>query len=234
MKILTMPDLHGKDYWKEVDVDKYDLIVFLGDYTDDYDVSNITILENLKSIISLKKDYPDKIVLLIGNHDNQYIFPEQTYQVSCSGYRPLMYHDLNKLFNDNIDLFQASFQHENYVWTHAGIVEDWYVTRLIPKLIELGIYDRAELTLSNKLNILYKSSLDSIKVGIELFDVGYMRGGIQKVGGIFWADKIKLQDDPLNVNQIVGHTKVSDITTINNVTFTDCLDKKLIFYELIL
>ena len=36
MKILTIPDLHGKTVWKNVFDTNYDRIIFLGDYVDDF------------------------------------------------------------------------------------------------------------------------------------------------------------------------------------------------------
>jgi hypothetical protein len=64
-----------------------------------------------------------------------------------------------------------------------------------------------------------------------LFDVGYMRGGIQKVGGPLWCDKAELSSKPLKeVNQIVGHSKVKRIQIINKyhkeIVFTDILENE--------
>ena len=34
LKTITVPDVHGHDYWKEINPDKYDKIIFIGDYMD--------------------------------------------------------------------------------------------------------------------------------------------------------------------------------------------------------
>ena len=74
--ILIIPDVHGRDFWKEaVDNNKYDKIIFLGDYADPYDFEGITdevTIENLKSIIAYKQQNPNKVILLLGNHDLHY------------------------------------------------------------------------------------------------------------------------------------------------------------------
>ena len=101
-KILTLGDIHGRDkwmfhthgsphefnhwmtmvengvpadaeeFWNEMPYTQYDQIVFVGDYVDSYDLSNVLILDNLKKILLFKKALPDKVVLLLGNHDIQY------------------------------------------------------------------------------------------------------------------------------------------------------------------
>lgn len=69
MKILTIPDLHGKTVWKNVFDTNYDRIIFLGDYVDDFPpTTDGEILDNLFKIIEIKKAFPEKIILLWGNH----------------------------------------------------------------------------------------------------------------------------------------------------------------------
>ena len=55
MKIITIGDIHGKDFWKQVDFNGYDKAVFLGDYVDSLDHSNAEIISNPEAIIRLKK-----------------------------------------------------------------------------------------------------------------------------------------------------------------------------------
>ena len=113
--ILTIGDVHGRSTWKEIifggeteyfwwkqsieegydeektyEFQKFDKIIFLGDYEDSFDKSNVEILENLKDIIQFAKAYSNLVVLLLGNHDIQYIVKDKI----CSGYRGEMYHDL--------------------------------------------------------------------------------------------------------------------------------------------
>ena len=76
-KILVIPDVHGIDTWEEpaykavhAGID----VIFLGDYCDSFDIDPIKILDNLKKIIKFKEKFPDKISLLLGNHDYAYVF----------------------------------------------------------------------------------------------------------------------------------------------------------------
>ena len=55
--ILIVPDVHGRKFWKEPcsNVEKYDKIIFLGDYLDPYtwreDISKDDAIDNFKEII---------------------------------------------------------------------------------------------------------------------------------------------------------------------------------------
>lgn len=72
MKILINPDIHGRIFWKYSieHKDEFDKIVFLGDYLDPYSLNLLeTEEDNFKEIIQFKKDNPDKVVLLLGNHE---------------------------------------------------------------------------------------------------------------------------------------------------------------------
>lgn len=73
MKILVIPDVHCRKFWRQCifdNIDKVEKVVFLGDYFDPYRESNleddpILMMEN---IIGLKKEEPGKYILLLGNH----------------------------------------------------------------------------------------------------------------------------------------------------------------------
>ena len=227
MKILSIGDLHGRDDWKTMgDINQlingddtkpqYDKYIFVGDYTDSFDKTNVEIMDNLKDIISFKKLYSDNVVLLIGNHDLQYWYSYNTH--GCSGFRSAMYFDLNELFRDNRDLFQASFyleyDNQKYLWTHAGIHRGWYEFEFPYKNVNIG----------EDLNLAFKMNESS------LFDVGNRRGGFKNAGGPFWADKSETWAKPLmGYHQIVGHTRIDkiiyrEINKNTSVTYIDCIE----------
>ena len=129
----------------------------------------------------------------------------------CSGFRGEAYWDLNILFNKHKNLFQAAYQYENYIWTHAGINKGWYEYRFPYKSPHIA-------------DDLNKAFLENNSI---LYDVGHSRGGFKDVGGIFWSDKIETWYKPLpNYHQIVGHTRIDEITTrtINNTTSITYID----------
>lgn len=224
MKTITIGDLHGKGHWKFVDPAQYDKIIFIGDYLDAFDVDNETMLDNLNDIIYFKNVYPDKVILLIGNHDQlQYV-----HNVRCSGFRPEMAVVFKGVLEENRDLFQAAFQHKDIIWTHAGIHDGWYNTRCKEPTERLaGELNEPMWNIADVLNLAYEAG------SRFMFDIGRRRGGRHDVGGPFWVDKDLLSKKPLKgYRQIVGHNKVDEIKTINGVTFVDVLDTKEEFYEL--
>lgn len=225
MKILTIGDVHGSGYWKElIDLGKYDKIVFLGDYVDSFTETDGDILSNLNQIIELKKQNRDRIILLWGNHDLQYRFSYSTH--GCSGYRYRMYAALHTLFTENDYLFQASFQIGNYIWTHAGINNRWFDWFEEHAVNLTG-------TISEKLNDMFNSSKEYV-----LSAVGRERGGNSNYGGIFWADKSETSAYPLEgTHQIVGHTRVYGITEMTfdentSIVYCDCLQSLTKGHEL--
>lgn len=241
MKILTIGDIHGYDTWKQALnywrpneektlVDQYDYIVFVGDYVDEFILPDEQIYKNLIEIIELKKLYLEKIILLWGNHDIQYLFGTKGH--GCTGYRPSMWLQLNELFTQNRNLFQLAFQVKNYLWTHAGVHHGWwkfyvedqkYVIRDGVKCEWLEL-DKTG-TVADILNFCFETKHQHI------FDCGLQRGGHAKIGGPLWVDKNELYKNPLDgYHQIVGHTSVNKIKHYNHyanketsITFVDCM-----------
>jgi len=204
LKIISIGDIHGKTYWKEVDPNKYDKIVFQGDYVDSYYHKNAEIYANLLDIIQLKKDYSDKVILLLGNHDIQYMFLDEGF--GCSGFRPEMASNLNFLFKSNKNLFQIAFQIDNFLWTHAGVSTGWYDKNknVIEKIGEKFSTKNLADTFNHML---------WLKENKILHQVGSCRGGAYSFGGITWADRRETSTDyPEGFHQIVGHTPIDEIT----------------------
>jgi predicted MPP superfamily phosphohydrolase len=113
-EILIIPDVHGRSFWKEaVDSKDYEKIIFLGDYTDPYEMEGITddmAVDNFKSIIDYKQQNPDKVVLLLGNHDLHY-YSEYYYELAGGvRYDPIAAITLQRLFQENSRLFQLAWE----------------------------------------------------------------------------------------------------------------------------
>lgn len=223
MKILSIGDLHGLDVWKRFgDIPQliaapfepdFDYYVFMGDYTDSWTETNVTILHNLTEIIAFKDAYPDNVILLWGNHEMSYL--KNMGEQSCSGFRPEAYYDLHDVLRTNRHKFQLAFGIGNYLWTHAGVHAGWYKYEFP--------YDSPDV--ASDLNMAFEQNVKSI------FDVSFSRGGFKRVGGPLWADKSEITKKPLmGYHQIVGHTRVPEIKTYDNfrgdtsVTIIDCLE----------
>jgi hypothetical protein len=217
MKTVSIGDTHGAEVADVVYkiIDQQDKFIFVGDYVDSFFFDNATIKKNLLDIIELKKRSPEKIILLWGNHDIQYL-PDNLY--FCTGYRPEIHHELSEIFNLNSDLFQFSYQTGDYLWTHAGVHDGWFEHRFNPFIKEY----KDICSVSELLNAAFSERFPG------LFDIGYRRGGNHKVGGPLWCDKTEFVSRPLKgYNQIVGHSRLKHIQKINKY------DKEIVFIDVL-
>ena len=275
INIMSIGDIHGRNSWKinifgslqaydwwknevdegiiEVMSDQYPVlhsmekIIFVGDYVDSFDVSNEDMLNNLDDIIHFKRTYPEKVILLLGNHDIQYIVKDNV----CSGFRPEMKIDIEQRFNDNADLFQICYLHigtnpsgspRRTLWTHAGITQGW-------------LRNAKRQTMFNPKYRFYEEFRDldyePIDVFLEfcwkfrskcLFDVDSDSGGLNRWAGPLWVRPTTLRFECVEgYDQIVGHTVKSEIThiqvpdpdvesnpeKIDILTFIDCNSKEV-------
>lgn len=210
---IAIGDVHGLDLWRDV-VDAHPgcRVVFLGDYLDPYGyVHRGKLLDNLRAIMQLKRDRPEDVVLLLGNHDLHYFCED-----ACIGTRfdEEIAEAASWMFLHNIDLFQYAFQDGEYLFTHAGVSQEWF---------ECDFCGDASQPVAEQLN---HPAADQIPA---LLRVGYARGGRRRdTGGIFWADESEL-DEPLHgFIQIVGHNRVEEVTERigpggGKIVFCDCL-----------
>lgn len=194
-KILIVPDVHGRAFWHRAMelVDQVDQIVFLGDYLDPYSHEGISFdlaLEEFNKILEFKKEYPDLITLLVGNHDMHYIIEDF---MDCSRRNTAMLDQLHKLYNSNLDLFNLIHIEDDWLFSHAGVYKGWM--------------DKYEFTLDD-LNL--KTFLGSHWPALE--DLSMYRGGYNFVGSCVWADireSVKNELFP-GYKQVVGHTQLND------------------------
>ena len=128
-KIIIVPDVHGRTFWRlaKEKINEVDQVVFLGDYLDPYPVEGISpkkAIEELKKIIDFKKEFLEKVILLIGNHDYHYMNLLKEI-LPCSRYDFRNAQKIEQIFNDNQELFQVLYKEGKYLFSHAGVVEEW-------------------------------------------------------------------------------------------------------------
>lgn len=208
-KILIVPDVHGRKFWhkaKEM-INSVDKVVFLGDYLDPYPwecISRLDAIKEFEEIIKFKNDNPDKVVLLLGNHDCAYCFDFG----SASRYDYENEFEIKNLFSTNIGLFRLYFREGNYLFTHAGITRDWLRTYL-PE------YDIERFT-----------TLTTRELVPFLWKVSFLRGGDQDTGSMVWSDA-REGDREETFYQIFGHTQLESMPFITKKYA--CLDVRRCF-----
>lgn len=243
-KLLVISDIHGKHELIQSAIDEfihhdYNKLVFLGDYADSFDRSNEDILRCFRLIIDAKEEMGDDVILLLGNHDVQYLY-EDNSEITCKGYRPNIYASLHHYLKSYKTHFQYAYSIGNYLFTHAGVTSAWYLKHYntLDKWCNILNLDTGD---DNFLGHLLNAIGNSHDAHI-LHDVGEIRGG-RGVGGPLWADKSEMLKGPMpGVDHVVGHTPVKFITkhtlfggrhvTNTSVTFTDVLNTNEKFFKL--
>lgn len=204
-KVLIIPDVHCRDFYIEP-LEKYskevDKVVFLGDYLDPYYYEGFTREDGIKrlgNIIELKNKNPDKVILLLGNHDCHYTDYLGKDIRPCSRYdfeNEERNNITRKLFKLNKDKFQLLYKIDNVLFSHAGVMIDW--------LIDCGCSSLDEL-----LN-------DESKAYGYLWEVSYMRGGDFDYGSCVWNDVREFENKFRDIYQVFGHTQLQSEPIIEN------------------
>lgn len=140
-KIIFIGDIHGLTIWEKIveDNDDANHFVFVGDYLDSFTISGLDQLQNIKNIIKFKEKNPNKVTLLLGNHDYHY-WPSVLENLgTTSGFQSKMYHVYKDLFNAHKNLFQMCVILDNYLVTHAGVSDLFLETNGFYKYDSIGV-----------------------------------------------------------------------------------------------
>lgn len=124
MKIIAIGDTHGRSFWKLIkEKEEWDKFIFIGDYFDSFDIKPEEQIANFREIAKFKEDNPEKVVLLIGNHDEHY-FPFMGNS-GTSGYNAGAAPNYGHLLSTYKDLLQMAHSEGDVLFTHAGVGETW-------------------------------------------------------------------------------------------------------------
>ena len=219
-KIYIIPDCHCRDFYKPVLNIKDSQIVFLGDYLDPYSWEGFTFkhgLDNLKEIIQFKRDNPERVTLLIGNHDFNSL-----WQMNWAS-RFTSSKEAFNLYKENLNLFDPYKIIDNIFFTHAGVCKGWYDYWNIEDISKF---------IDKEWNSFLLNPFEEHDFG--LFDCGRCRGGWIEYGGIFWHDAYESYEfNPIDYIQVYGHTQLEE--TGKSVHFNlegkpmYCVDSRAIF-----
>ena len=250
MKILVIPDIHSRNFWRKT-VDDYisevSKIIFLGDYLDLYPEeleyapeliecrdfydaqSNLNILND---IISLKKNKPNKYILLTGNHTDSYIWSNFNAATRTDNKNWEKYH---KFFSQNLEYFNLVWIENNTIFSHAGISEGWAEAVAVELSLTINLNNPIIKSIAK---YLFNINLNNIsdKKFIELLgDISYYREGSSYYGSCEWADlrehinhyQTEVQEKivPLGedgIYQVFGHTQLKAPLITDKWACLDC------------
>ena len=192
MKLLIIPDVHGRDFWMEPcsHVDEFDKIIFLGDYHDPYswEVSQDTSRHRLRdSLLPFVQQFPDKVVCLFGNHDGNYLVGDMADRVDYWHKREIREY-MEKM---NIKLIH---QEGKYLFSHSGVLPAWL------KANGLTLHDLNNLPFDHQ----------------ALMQVSPYRGGWSEAGSCVWGDvrEYALKEHIPDIYQIFGHSQLTEDAVI--------------------
>ena len=231
MKILVIPDVHGRKFWRRAiadNVGKVDKVIFLGDYLDPYHneieenpdsmecksfSDSQSLLNILNDIVSLKKNEPNKYILLTGNHSDSYIWSKFS-AASRTDYKN--WEKYHKFFSQNLEYFNLVWIEDNCIFSHAGISQGW-----AKKVWEIFEYPESEfksiMDVALAINDIPLTKFNNY-VNI-ISNISHYRGGSSFYGSCEWADlrehvdvnKSTIEIVPKGedgIYQIFGHTQL--------------------------
>lgn len=225
MSMLIIPDIHGRNFWKnaiEKHFNNVSKTVFLGDFLDSYPWENITrkeAIRNFQEIIDFKSENRDKVVLFVGNHDLAYI--DKKNYIVRSRYDSSNARHIEEMFRSHRSFFQLAHEEligdKRYLFTHAGLQIGWYKKH--EKLI-------GELTVNGMNHLL------DIPSGIKaLCEASWSRGGWDQFGSIVWNDVTDcgshINDELPWDRQVFGHSQQDEHPIITDTHV--CLDCRKAF-----
>lgn len=165
-KVIVIGDTHGRTVWKKIVEDNPDanLFIFMGDYFDSFDIDIMEQMHNFRDIIAFRKENPDKVITLIGNHDYHYT---SGCIGSYSGFNYSTFFnmklELDTLIKEGILIM--AHQIGNHLFTHAG------VTKTFCKENNIDIENLVE---NLNTNLIYKPTIFNFKAGKTEAHMGMM------------------------------------------------------------
>ena len=217
-KVVFIGDIHGHDTWKRIVADNKtaDHFVFVGDYFDAWSVTPAVQIQNFKEIIEFKECTPDRVTLLVGNHDFHYM---PWCRGKYGGYSAWFHGEIWELLRTNMHNLQVAWQYNNVLVTHAGISSTWYDENIEDKGHMFEIADKVNACWADRPDFFNHSGMDIY--------------GNSPHDGPFWIRPEALKSDLVDpdIIQIVGHTQRERILNEDNVFCIDTLPREYLILE---
>lgn len=227
--MIIIPDVHGRLFWESPVKEslRKEHILFLGDYLDPYEYEGITPDEAFlvfKEIVNLKREHPDDVTLLLGNHDLHYL-----YEGLMGGRYDLeRAEQIKALILGNAGLFRMAHVKiiggTRILFTHAGVRLGWLARHQ-------GILDVSRFAdIAACLNHLWLDPSRRNDLLKALCDIPYSRWGASRYGSPVWNDVDDLTDGKEELPgycQIFGHSQQESDPVITD--YHACLDCRRAF-----
>jgi hypothetical protein len=248
-RLLVIPDLHGRKFWREAianNIGQVDKVIFLGDYLDPYmkeieeDTDSMecndfydcyNLMNMLNDIISLKKNEPNKYILLTGNHTDSYIW-SNFHAATRTDYKN--WEKYHKFFSQNLEYFNLVWTKDNCIFSHAGISEGWAKAVAVELSLTINLNNPVKSIAKYLSNVDLNNILDKKLIKL-LGNISHYRWGENNYGSCEWADirehmdmqKSLKQKDFIPIGedgifQVFGHTQLKTNIVTDKWACLDC------------
>lgn len=205
----------------------------MGDYLDfypDYKVTREQEKQEFLDIIQFKKENPERVTLLMGNHLDHYCGISE--DLARFSYDDAL--DYYNIINENKDLFKIVHRVDNVIYSHAGITTGWLRFNNIiedPNTIESDI---------NKFKVFNDSFVSDPgwSLGYAKNPLGQIsrgRGGSYWDGSCEWASLEEMWDNSAfkdSLIQIFAHTRLKETGSfIHKDNFYMCDSRSVFIWD---
>lgn len=200
MKTIVIADIHEQVPRVRTILERevgYNKAIFTGDYFDVKSSPPSGPVETLKLVLELIED--TRNVLLVGNHDMQYLYPGSPAFFIPRGYRMVTQKEIDTVRDElhaNLHYLCIS---DGILFSHAGVTDKLFSSRVFSTSEDTSAFLKEKLAEAFKI---ISNGEDPAFLGC-----GYSRGGWHSVGGILWCDLTEMYP-PVGLKQIVGHSQV--------------------------
>ena len=248
MRIIAIGDTHGHDTYRQIiekEINNCDLIIFIGDYLDttNPELTCAIQLYELNNILLLKEQYPDKVILLCGNHDHHYLSAAIQKQDTASGFQDFSHYNYTPIIEKAIreEKLQLAYSYKELLFTHAGVSNSWLKVNEIPNDENL-VQTLNDILIYKPLVYGYMYTWDLVVKGRKMGNIdkslktqsfyAHEKGNAILYSPIWIRPQSLFNDLPNGYIQIVGHTSTIQPKFYKNVKkriemiTIDCLGSK--------
>lgn len=215
MKILVIGDIHGQSVWKQLVYNtEFDHVIFMGDYFDSFNIPIQAQLENFQDILQYKRDNPQTVTLLFGNHDFHYMVDDEMY----SGFNVVTKLGIEYILKDCIknDELVLCCSFDKYLFSHAGVSKVWVENKnidtdnLVQSVNDILKFTPRRLCFSENLPTKMSERIDYT--------------GDNRTQSPIWIRPHSLLGSMLEgYYQVVGHTAHTFVKFLTDLTIVDAL-----------